>query len=432
MKFYSTNNKSLQVDLATAVLQSLPQDKGLYMPVSIPDARAVVADIQDMSLAQIAIAIATPFLEEDFSPAQIRTICEQRIDFPAPVITLSDHLHVLELWHGPSLAFKDFGARFMAGVMSNLAKERQGQLTILVATSGDTGGAVASGFIGVDGVEVVILYPSGKVSPLQEKQLTTHGQNITALEISGTFDDCQALVKRAFHDPDINKKYLLSSANSINIARLIPQTFYYFEAYRQLSDLCRSQEVVFSVPSGNYGNLTAGILAQRMGLPIRHFIAATNVNDIVPSYLTRGIYEPKPSIPTISNAMDIGDPSNFRRIEHLYDHQWSEMKESISGYSYDDETTRRTILSIKQNHNYIMDPHGAIAYLAARDYQKNHAEDEIIVLETAHPAKFLPVMSPLVGDIDIPERLARLSRETKVATQMTNQYESFKSWMLAR
>ncbi len=429
MRFYSTKNKENTVDLKTAVLQSLPPDNGLYMPTSIPALDAsFINDLSSKTFQEIAIEISKFYLSEDFDDATIDSLINSAIDFKAPVVSLSDQLQVLELWHGPSLAFKDFGARFMAAVMSKLAADYKKKLTILVATSGDTGGAVAAGFLGVDNVDVVILYPSGKVSPLQEKQLTTLGQNITALEIDGTFDDCQALVKKAFLDKEVNERYMLSSANSINITRLIPQSFYYFEAYKQLEN---KEEVVFCIPSGNFGNLTAGLLAKRMGLPVSKFIAATNANDVVPEYLENGKYNPRPSVPTISNAMDVGAPSNFRRMEDLYGQIWGDMKSDIVGYAYDDDVTRVAIKEIYDKFDYVMDPHGAVGYLAAKAYQADHPNSNVVILETAHPAKFLPVMEPILGEIYVPERLAELSDRKKVAESLDTDYDTFKAWLMS-
>lgn len=430
MRFYSTKNKDFQVDLKSAVLQSLPPDNGLYMPIQIPALHKALMDkMPSMSFQEIAFEVANAFLDEDFTSEEVRQIIDQAINFPAPVVNLKEKMHVLELWHGPSLAFKDFGARFMANVMSRLVAGESRRLTILVATSGDTGGAVASGFLGVDNVDVIILYPSGKVSPLQEKQLTTLGQNIRAIEVDGTFDDCQALVKQAFLDKEVNQHYLLSSANSINITRLIPQSFYYFEAFKQIGS--PSEGATFCVPSGNFGNLTAGLLAKRMGLPIDKMIAATNANDIVPAYLKNGQYNPRPSVATISNAMDVGNPSNFRRMEDLYGHIWGDLKEDIVGYAYDDEVTRTAVKEIHDSYDYIMDPHGAVGYLAAEQFIKDHGyQKDVVVLETAHPSKFLPVMEPILGSIEVPKRLAILSKRKKVATFMDKDYGTFKSWLI--
>ncbi len=431
MKFYSTKNKSLQVNLKSAVLQSLPPDNGLYMPLEIPKlSDNFLNNLSSMSFQDIAYEVTRHYLSDDFSGAEIIDIVVAAINFPAPMVTLREGLHVLELWHGPSLAFKDFGARFMATVMGRLVENEREKLTILVATSGDTGGAVAAGFLGVENVEVIILYPKDKVSPLQEKQLTTLGKNITALEIDGTFDDCQKLVKTAFLDKEVNEKYLLSSANSINITRLIPQSFYYFESYKQLEQ--RDTPVNFCIPSGNFGNLTAGLLAKRMGLPVHRFIAATNANDIVPQYLDSGEYKPRPSTPTISNAMDVGDPSNFRRMEDLYANDWDNMKKDIVGYTYTDQQTKGAVKEVFDKYTYVMDPHGAVGYLAAIEYDQSYPQEQTIILETAHPAKFLPVMNPILGDIDVPERLAILKDKVKVAVELSTSFESFKEWLLFR
>ncbi len=430
MKYYSTKSKNQLVDLKTAVLQSLPPDNGLYMPEEIPTLDATfVNNLADHSFVEIAKKVATPYLSEDFTSEVIDDIITTAINFPAPLVKLNDRVSILELWHGPSLAFKDFGARFMAAVMSKLVEDQDDKLTILVATSGDTGGAVAAGFLGVENVEVIILYPSGKVSPLQEKQLTTLGQNITALEIDGTFDDCQALVKKAFLDDRVNEKYMLSSANSINITRLIPQSFYYFEAYKQLAD---QDKVYFCVPSGNFGNLTAGLLARKMGLPVSGFIAATNANDVVPRYLTDGEYAPRPSVQTISNAMDVGAPSNFRRMEDIYGHLWTDMAKDITGYAYTDDATKLAILEIYKTYKYIMDPHGAVGYLAAKEHLRTVRDAKVVILETAHPAKFLPVMTPILGHISVPERLDRLRFKQKEATSLPTKYANFKSWLMER
>ena len=431
MKYYSTKNKERFVDLKTAVLKSLPPDNGLYMPEHINRlSDNFFQHLDQMTFQDIAYEVSKQFLGADFSGAEIADIVMEAINFDAPVITLTDQLSVQELWHGPSLAFKDFGARFMANVMGRLVADEDRKLTILVATSGDTGGAVAAGFLGVEGVEVIILYPKGKVSPLQEKQLTTLGQNITALEVDGTFDDCQALVKKAFLDQEINKQYLLSSANSINISRLIPQSFYYFEGYKQV--MTGDATVNFCIPSGNFGNLTAGILAMRMGLPINKLIAATNVNDVVPRYLESGSYDPVKSVQTVSNAMDVGNPSNFRRIENLFDHNWGSVKEVILGYRYTDEETCAAVKEVHDQHNYVIDPHGAVGYLAAQAYGKTHPNQKTVILETAHPAKFLPVMEPILGKIDIPERLAVLSGKEKAAIDMTTDFDPFKAWLRSR
>lgn len=428
MKLYSTKNRAATVTLAEAVMKGLPDDNGLFMPTEIPQLPAeFIENLGDYSFAEMALEICTQLFNGAIPADDLAEIINNSVTFPAPVVDLDDDKKVLELWHGPSLAFKDFGARFMSQLMSYFNREATKELVILVATSGDTGGAVAAGFYKALGIKVVILYPKGKVSLLQEKQLTTLGENITALEIDGTFDDCQALVKQAFLDQDL-KHIRLSSANSINIARLIPQSFYYFEAYKQLKD--KAKPVVFAIPSGNFGNLTAGLLAQRMGLPVHGFIAATNDNNVVPEYLATGKYTPRPSVRTISNAMDVGNPSNFARMLDLYDSVWNDMTKNIHGYNYNDDQTRAAVLEIKEKYNYVMDPHGAVAYLAVEDYQAENADTQAIILETAHPAKFKPDMEEIFGhEIDVPERLAELADKEKVATELGIDYDGFKEYL---
>jgi len=418
------------VSLKEAIMKSLPVDRGLYMPDHIPTlSRDFITHIDQYTFEEIAFSVISSVIGDEIDLPILRSVVEETVNFPAPVVSLDNDTHVLELFHGPSLAFKDFGARFMAQMMSHYNRGEDQELTILVATSGDTGGAVAAGFYKVPGVRVIILYPSGKVSALQEKQLTTLGENITALEIDGTFDDCQAIVKSAFLDDQLNSKFRLSSANSINIARLLPQSLYYFEAYKQLKN--KTRHLVFSIPSGNFGNLTAGLLAKRMGLPVGKFIAATNANNIVPKYLNTGEYNPKPSVQTISNAMDVGNPSNFQRMEDLYGSTWNSMKKDVVGYSYSDGQTKEAIKVIHDKYGYIMDPHGAVGYLALEAYQAEVKNTNGIILETAHPAKFLPVMESILGDIDVPERLASLHDKEKVAISLSSTFEEFKVWMLS-
>ncbi len=429
MKLYSTKNPTSLVSLKEAVFKGLPQDNGLFMPEFIPQLDAeFLNNLKQHSFQSIAFTVAQTLLGGVIQDKDLKNIIEKSIDFPAPVVKLDERTHILELFHGPSLAFKDFGARFMAQLMSYFNKRNKRELVILVATSGDTGGAVAAGFYKTLGIKVVILYPSGKVSMLQEKQLTTLGENITALEVEGTFDDCQALVKQAFLDKELTKKIRLSSANSINIARLIPQSFYYFEAFKQVET--NGKPLVFSIPSGNFGNLTAGLFAQKMGLPISKFIAATNANDVVPQYLALGTYKPTPSVPTLSNAMDVGNPSNFARMLDLYSSTWNNMKENIVGYAYDDTVTKEAMRSVKSTYNYVIDPHGAVGYLALKEYQKKN--DAVgIILETAHPAKFLDdVESILNQKIDIPERLASLAKKKKEARLSPTDFSDFKQWLL--
>ncbi len=410
-------------------MKGLPDDGGLFMPVEIPVLpEGFIQNLKEYSFQEISFAIAKNLIGDSVPEADLREIIENAIDFPAPIIRLDEHTFILELFHGSSLAFKDFGARFMAQTMSWLNRGEDKELTILVATSGDTGGAVAAGFFQTPGIRVVILYPSGKVSPLQEKQLTTLGHNITALEVSGTFDDCQALVKKAFLDTEVTKKLRLSSANSINIARLIPQSFYYFEAYKQV--MPQTHPVVFSIPSGNFGNLTAGLLAKKMGLPVHKFIAATNANDVVPEYLETGVYQPRPSQRTLSNAMDVGTPSNFARMMDLYCSTWNIMRKDIVGFAFLDEETRAAMREVDGKYNYVLDPHGAVGYLALKEFQKKNSCVGII-LETAHPAKFIEDVEQILGrSITLPKPLAELENKPKNAVKMTSDYPSFKEWLL--
>lgn len=429
MKYYSTNNSQLTVDLKTAVLKSLPPDNGLYMPETITSLNeSFVNELDKYTFPEIAFQVAQNMLGDDISDQDLTNIITNAINFDAPLVKLTEDIYTLELWHGPSLAFKDFGARFMAELMSFLVKDDNKQLSILVATSGDTGGAVAAGFFNVPNIDVTILYPKGKVSPLQELQLTTWGGNIKALEIDGTFDDCQALVKSAFLDKEINKKHNLSSANSINIARLIPQSFYYFEGYKQLKD--KTKPVIFSVPSGNFGNLTAGLLAKRMGLPVKRFLASTNRNNIVPHYLATSSYEPRTSVQTISNAMDVGKPSNFSRMMDLYRSDWRSIHKDVEGFYYDDEETRFAIKYISKTFDYIADPHGAIGFLSAHQYLQDNPNHQAIFLETAHPAKFLPVMEPVLGEIKVPTTLSALRSKKKEALSMSREFFDFKELLL--
>ncbi|MBK8921709.1 MAG: threonine synthase [Saprospirales bacterium] len=431
MQLYSTNNPDLRCSLKEAIFQGLPADNGLYMPVEIPELpTAFIRNLSQFTFPEIAVQVARALIGPEIPKADLETIIRNAITFPAPVVNLGEHTHILELFHGPSLAFKDFGARFMAQTMSYFNREAAQELTILVATSGDTGGAVAAGFYQTPGIRVVILYPSGKVSPLQEKQLTTLGHNITALEVAGTFDDCQALVKRAFLDTELRTRLRLSSANSINISRLIPQVFYYWEACKQLYH--RAKEIVFVVPSGNFGNLTAGLIAWKMGLPASHFVAATNANDVVPEYLKFGAFIARPSIPTLSNAMDVGNPSNFARMLDLYGSTWNIMKEHISGYAFTDEQTRAAMQQVFQQHAYIMDPHGAVGYLAWKAYQQEKSSRATgVILETAHPSKFREAVESILGStVEIPDTLARLSARKKEAVQMPVNYIQFREWLI--
>ncbi|WP_293302916.1 threonine synthase [Pedobacter sp. UBA4863] len=431
MKFYSTNNKDLRVSFKEAVFNSMPLDKGLYMPEVIPQLPTDFIDhIEKYSLTEIAYEVASALLKDEIRAEDLKALVAEAANFNAPAVALDDHTFVLELFHGPSLAFKDFGARFMSRVMGYFLKDGEQLLDVLVATSGDTGGAVALGFLGVPNTRVTILYPKGKVSPIQEQQLTTLGQNIRAIEIDGTFDDCQALVKAAFADEELNKKFRLTSANSINISRLIPQTFYYFNAYAQLKRK-GIKDVVFSVPSGNFGNIGAGLLAYKMGLPVKQFIAATNVNDTVPRFLETGVYETKPSVQTYANAMDVGAPSNWVRIMDLFGGDTETLKKVVTAYRYNDEETLAGIKTIDEKYNYITCPHTAIAYLAADKYRnETDFEGGIVFLSTAHSCKFPDIFpAELAAKIEIPTSVKELEGRTKQADELGVDFEGFKKWL---
>jgi threonine synthase len=432
VQLYSTNRQSPPVSLEEAIFRGLPPDNGLYLPESIASLPAsFIQNIDQLSFQEIAGTVASTLLGDALPQDDLREIVNRAINFDAPVVPIEKDTFVLELFHGPSMAFKDFGGRFMAGLMSYFLQRSQKEIHILVATSGDTGGAVAQGFHRTPGVKVTILYPSKKVSDIQEKQLTTLGDNVTALEVDGTFDDCQRLVKQAFLDEELTRKYNLSSANSINIARLIPQAFYYFYAYAQVQKL--GKPVVFSVPSGNFGNLSAGLIAQRMGLPVHQFVAATNRNHVVPDYLQSGEYAPKPSVETISNAMDVGSPSNFVRMQALFGNQLDRIREKVTGAYYDDEQTREAMREVHQRTGYVMCPHTAVAYLGLRDYmQTNNEAVTGIFLATAHPAKFLPTVEAAIQtQVPLPERLAELLDKKKEAVSMSTRFEDFKGWLLS-
>ena len=433
MIFYSTKNASLKASLEEAVFRSLPSDNGLYMPESIPKIPAKFLDtIENKSFKEIAVEITNTLLGDDIPREDIEKLIETAYDFDAPVLKITPNDYVLELFHGPSMAFKDFGARFMAALMSYFLVKSQKEIQILVATSGDTGGAVAQGFYKVPGISVTILYPGGKVSEIQEKQLTTLGHNVTALEIDGTFDDCQKLVKEAFLDLELTEKFNLASANSINIARLIPQSFYFFAAYAQLKKL--GKPLVFSVPSGNFGNLSAGLLAYQMGLPVERFIASTNLNNSVPRYLEEGTFEPHPSIETISNAMDVGNPSNFVRMIRFFGDDWQLVREKISGYFFNDEQTQKSMREVFGNTDYVLCPHTAIAYRGLEEYRKNSDGDFTgVFLSTAHPAKFIELVEETLGkQVEIPERLKLLLSIEKTSIKMKPLYSEFKSFLLSK
>lgn len=413
MKYFSTNNKELRYSFKEAVVKGLAPDKGLFFPVNIPKlSDQFFNELPNKSLAEIGFEVAKHFVGEDIKEKELKNICEEVFNFPIPLVKVEEGVYGLELFHGPTCAFKDVGARFMSRCLSAFAKESKRELTILVATSGDTGSAVANGFLGVEGVKVIILYPKGKVSHIQEQQLTTMGQNITALEVEGTFDDCQALVKDAFADEELNDKYKLTSANSINIARLLPQSFYYFYAWAQLQE--KNKEVIVSVPSGNYGNLTGGLLAKQMGLPIHKFVAAANRNKIVPDYLDSGKYQPKPSVQTISNAMDVGAPSNFSRMMEIYKENYSDVIKDINGAWYSDDETKAVMKEVYERESYILDPHGAVGYLGLNKYL-NREKQVGIFLETAHPAKFKDIVEKVIEkEVEIPNYLQECLKKKKM------------------
>ena len=434
MKLYSTNNPSLRVSFREAVFNSMPQDKGLYMPVEIPKLdQAFIDNIENYSLIEIAEQITSTLLKDEIPAEDLKALVADAINFEAPVVALDEKTFILELFHGPSLAFKDFGARFMSRVMGYFLKDGEQLLDVLVATSGDTGGAVALGFLGVPNTRVTILFPKGKVSDVQRLQLTTNGKNIRAIAIEGTFDDCQALVKQAFADEQLHTKFRLTSANSINIARLIPQTFYYFNAYAQLKRRGLAN-VVFSVPSGNFGNIGAGLLAYQMGLPVHQFIAATNANDTVPRFLETGIYETKPSVQTYANAMDVGAPSNWVRIMDLFRDDLTTLQEIVKGYRFTDEETLDGIKEIFERYQYIACPHTAIAYLAIKAYTTANPFDQSakVFLSTAHACKF-PAIFPdeIKKHIALPVQVASLFDRQEQCEELGNDFDGFKKYLLA-
>ena len=431
MKYYSTKNQKLKVSFREAVLKGLPPDNGLYMPEEIPRLPdTFYKELNHYSFREIALTVARLFIGNEIEESALKKIIEQSVYFPAPVITLSSNRYYQELFHGPSLAFKDFGAGFMAQVMQYFLSQKDQETTILVATSGDTGAAVATGFYNVPNVRVFILYPSGKVSQLQELQLTTWGNNITAIEVNGVFDDCQALVKEAFLDEYLNKHINLSAANSINIARLIPQSFYYFEGYKQLED--QTKPTAFVVPSGNFGNLTAGLFAKKMGLPVSQFIAATNKNDTFPQYLKTGKFSPRASETTISNAMDVGNPSNFSRITDLYCSTWNNITADIKAYSITEEETIKTIQDTYTYYNYTADPHGAVGIAALNKFLTQNPKYRGVVLGTAHPAKFLKEMTGIIdkNNIDIPSNLLFFKNKQKQSIKIEPMFKELKKLLL--
>ena len=433
MKYYSTNKKSPLAGLEEVVIKSLASDKGLYMPESIPVIdKSIIAKMKDLSFQEIGDIVAQAFFGKDMDSPELKNIVYDTLSFETPVVHVNDNIYSLELFHGPTLAFKDVGARFMARLSSYfiLRKGLDREVNVLVATSGDTGGAVANGFLGVKGINVFVLYPKGKVSPIQECQFTTLGKNITALEIDGTFDDCQALVKAAFVDSDLNNHMQLTSANSINVARFLPQSFYYFSAYAQLDKAGKADEFVVCVPSGNFGNITAGLFAYKMGLPIKHFIAANNRNDVVFEYLKTGQYNPRPSVETYANAMDVGNPSNFARVLDLFGNSHEQIAALISGYRYTNEQIADTMRRTYNEHKYLLDPHGACGYQALADYQLK-SEETGLFLETAHPAKFKEnVDMVLNSDIEIPAKLREFMKGDKKSIPLNKDFEEFKAFLM--
>ncbi len=433
MKYYSTNKNTPDVSLKEAVVKGLAADNGLFMPERIEKlSESFFENIQNLSFQEIALEVATKFFGEDIDANKLKEIVFDTLQFDCPVVKVTDSIYSLELFHGPTLAFKDVGARFMARLLQYFLDKKEEQVNVLVATSGDTGSAVANGFLGVDGIHVYVLYPKGKVSQIQESQFTTLGQNITSLEIDGTFDDCQHLVKTAFLDKELNEKLVLTSANSINVARFLPQAFYYFNAYARLKEAGKldGKELVVSVPSGNFGNLTAGLIAAEMGLPIAKFIAANNLNDVVYEYLNTGEYKVRPSVETIANAMDVGAPSNFARILDLYDNSHKAISDKVKGFRYSDEAIRKIIQKVYTENDYLCDPHGACGFESLNEYL---AENQVgVFLETAHPAKFTETVEAVIGKgkVALPEKLAEFMKGTKKSESLNKEYQVFKEFLL--
>ncbi|MEP7110273.1 MAG: threonine synthase [Ferruginibacter sp.] len=430
MKYFSTNRQSPVVDFKQATINGQAPDKGLYFPERIPAVpKELIENITQYPNEEIAFQVMQPYVGNTIPEDEFRRIVSETINFDIPLVKVTADIFSLELYHGPTLAFKDVGARFMSRCLGYFVKEQQQKVTVLVATSGDTGGAVANGFYDVEGIEVVILYPSGKISSVQEKQLTTLGKNIHALEVTGTFDDCQQMVKHAFTDPALSGKLFLTSANSINVARWLPQQLYYFFAYKQWAD--KNNPPVISVPSGNFGNICAGILAHLSGLPVRHFIAACNSNDTVPSFMLTEKYEPKQAIATISNAMDVGNPSNFIRMLELFHHQFKDLRNILSSCSISDDETRATIKSVYQANHYLTDPHGAVGFRALQDYLQMHPDQKGIVLETAHPVKFYGVVEAAIGGpVPIPASIQQQLRLEKKTTEIGADGDLLKAFLL--
>jgi threonine synthase len=429
MHYYSTSNRGLKFGLREAVLKGLAPDRGLFMPASIPViTRDMLEKFREMDLTGIAVALSGVLFGDDIPESELKIITGEAINFDTPLVEVEKGLYALELFHGPTLAFKDVGARFLARLLGYFTKNMDQDIHVLVATSGDTGSAVANGFLGVKGIRVHVLYPSGGVTPLQEKQFTTLGENITALEVDGTFDDCQKLVKQAFMDQELTGRMTLTSANSINLARLLPQAFYYFRAWAQLEP---GTKAFFSVPSGNYGNMTAGLVAREMGLPVHNFLSANNINDVFASYLLTGRYQARTSIPTIANAMDVGDPSNFVRILDLFNNHYEWITEVLHGYSYSDREIREIIGRVYNKSGYLCDPHGATGYQAALSFRKEHPELTGIFLETAHPAKFRESVEEVIQKpVELPDRLAAFASREKHSVLIRPDDREFRKYLL--
>jgi len=431
MNYYSLNKQSPVVDFKEATINGQAPDKGLYFPSTIPSvSKDLIDNIESYDNAEIAFSVIHPYAGDVIPENELRRIVSETVNFNIPLVPVTENIFSLELFHGPTLAFKDIGARFMSRCLGYFVKDNNKKVTVLVATSGDTGGAVANGFYGVEGVDVVILYPSGKVSTVQEQQLTTLGKNIRAIEVDGNFDDCQQLVKQAFTDKDIREKLFLTSANSINVARWLPQQFYYFFAWKQWAD--KKNPPVIAVPSGNFGNICAGILAYISGLPVNHFIAACNANNTVPEFMQTENYQPKKAVATISNAMDVGDPSNFVRILELFHHQLGDLKRIFSSYSINDELTKAAIKEVYTNYQYLPDPHGAVGYIALRNYLAANPGTKGMFLETAHPVKFYDVVEPIIREkVPVPASVAAILDNKKQVTRMGTGYADFKEYLMA-
>lgn len=432
MNYYSTNRQAPEVNFKEAAIYGQPPDKGLYFPKSIPPlSKKLLDNITQYSHAAIAYEVMKPYTGNEIDDAALKKIVEETIDFPIPLVPVTENIFSLELFHGPTLAFKDVGARFMSRCLGYFSKDIHKKIVVLVATSGDTGGAVAHGFYNVSNVEVVILYPSGKVSSVQEKQLTTLGKNIHALEVNGSFDDCQQMVKQAFSEAGLYKNIFLTSANSINVARWLPQQFYYFFAYKEFFKNGFNRPPVFTVPSGNFGNICAGMLAQASGLPVKHFIAACNANDVVPEFLQTSAYKPKKAVATISNAMDVGNPSNFVRILEIFSNNIPALKNKLSAVSITDKETRQTIKTVYEKNGYLLDPHGAVAYASLEKYLLSHQNETGIILETAHPVKFYDVVEPVIeASIPLPVSVEEQVRKEKKAVWIENEYEELEAFLL--